>query len=158
MVIHATLVRATLEASIANSRVSPEGVVEPDELYANAGKYLGAENLSLMIRHLHDIAGGSIQTVPSMKDLENPETGALIRKYMATKPGIDGEYRARLFQAIKDLTMTPYGSYRTVAKLLGGGGLYAQRIVTRGKYDMGRAKAMALRASGLGSGPATGRG
>ena len=36
-----------------------------------------------MVRHLHDIAGGSVLTAPSIADLENHETGALIRKYMA---------------------------------------------------------------------------
>ena len=32
----------------------------PTELYTNAGKYHGAANYSLMVRHLHDIGGGSI--------------------------------------------------------------------------------------------------
>lgn len=149
MVIHATLIRATLEASFANSKLSPDGVPVPDELYTNAGKYLGASNYVLIVRNLMDIAGGSGLTVPSMLDLENPETGTLLRKYMATKSSVDGEYRMRLLQTVRDLTATSNGGYRVNANLLGGGGLFAQRVVTRGRYDMERAKRLALKVAGL---------
>jgi 4-hydroxybutyryl-CoA dehydratase/vinylacetyl-CoA-Delta-isomerase len=149
MVIHATLIRATLEASFANTRMSPEGVPAPSELFTNAGKYIAAANYSTMIRHLMDIAGGSGLTVPSMLDLENPETGALVRKYMATKSTVDGEYRMRLLHVIRDVTASSTAGYRASANLLSGGGLYAQRIVTRGRYDMERAKGLALDVAGL---------
>ncbi len=149
MIIYATLLRAALEASLSNSIIDTDGVVSPEELYTNAGKYLGAAEHGLMVRHLHDIAGGSIQTAPSMKDLDNPLTGELIRKYMKTRPDVDGEYRLRLFQAIRDYTMTPYGVYKSVGHLLGGGGLYAQRVVTRGRYNIERAKRLAIEAADL---------
>ncbi|HET9629382.1 MAG TPA: 4-hydroxyphenylacetate 3-hydroxylase N-terminal domain-containing protein [Novosphingobium sp.] len=152
MAIHATLLRACLEASLANSNVSDEGYIEPNELYATAGRFLGSEKLSAMIRDLHDIAGGSVQTAPSMADIDSAVTGPFIRRYMATPPHADGEHRARLFHAIRDLTMTSYGSYRTLASLIGGGGLFAQRIVARKLYDMGRATRMALAEAGLGPG------
>ena len=121
----------------------------PDELYTNAGKYLGASNYVLIVRNLMDIAGGSGLTVPSMLDLENPDTGNLLRKYMATKSSVDGEYRMRLLQTVRDLTATSNGGYRVNANLLGGGGLFAQRVVTRGRYDMERAKRLALKVAGL---------
>ena len=44
-------------------------------------------------------------------DLENPETGHLVRKYMAHRAGVDGEYRTRLFHAIRDLTADSYGGW-----------------------------------------------
>src|SRR5262249_11056392 len=77
MIIHATLVRAALEAAIANCQITPEGAF-PDELYTNAGKYHAAANYSAMVRHLHDISGGSILTAPSIADLENEVTGPLV--------------------------------------------------------------------------------
>ena len=57
MVLHATLVRATLEASIAHSEITDDGVVVPDELYANAGKFLAAQQRTAMVQHIQDIAG-----------------------------------------------------------------------------------------------------
>ena len=151
MIIHATLVRAALEAAIANCEVGADGAVFPNELYVNAGKYQGAANYALMVRHLHDIAGGSIVTAPSVADLENADIGDLIRKYMGTKQSVDGHHRLRLFHAIRDLTADSYGGWRSVTNIQAGGGLYAQRIVTRKHYDLDGAKRLALTAAGLGS-------
>jgi 4-hydroxybutyryl-CoA dehydratase/vinylacetyl-CoA-Delta-isomerase len=149
MIIHATLVRAGLEAAIANCQITAEGAATPNELYTNAAKYHAAANYGLMIRHLHDISGGSILTAPTVSDLENPETGDLIRKYMGTMKGVDGEYRTRLFHALRDLTADAYGGWKLVTNIQAGGGLYAQRIVTRRHYDLEAAKRKALRVAGL---------
>ena len=102
-----------------------------------------------MVRHLHDIAGGSILTAPSRADLDNPETGPYVRKYMATRDGVEGEYRTRLFHAIRDLTADAFGGWQMVTNIQAGGGLYAQRIVTRRHYDLDRARQRALTAAGL---------
>lgn len=145
MIIHATLVRASLEAAISNCQVTSDGAAFPDELYTNAGKYHGAANYNEMVRHLHDIAGGSVLTAPGIADLENEETGHLIRKYMGTKQSVDGAYRTRLFHAIRDVTADSFGGWKAVTNVQAGGGLYAQRIVTRKHYDMEKAKALALK-------------
>lgn len=149
MVIYSTLVRAGLEAAIANAEPSPEGWYFPSELYTNAAKHYGAAEFSHMVRHLHDIGGGSIVTAPSIKDLEHDEIGPAIEKYMATKDGIDGEYRTRLFHAIRDYTADAYGGWQLVTMLQSGGGLYAQRLVARKLYDMERAKELARQLAGL---------
>ena len=149
MIIHATLVRAGLEAAVWNCEISGEGTAFPNELYTNAAKYHAAANYNLMVRHLHDIAGGSVLTAPAVSDLENEETGPLLRKYMSTTKGIDGEYRLRLFHAIRDLTADTFGGWRMVTNVQAGGGLYAQRIVTRRHYDLDGAKKKALRVAGL---------
>ena len=143
MIIHATVVRACLEAALSHAEQGPLGAAFPNELYTNAGKYTGAANYNLMVRHLHDIAGGSVVTAPSIADLENPETGALIRKYMSTRSDVDGEYRTKLFHVIRDLTADSYGGWSAVTNIQAGGGLYAQRIVTRRHYDLAGAKARA---------------
>lgn len=149
MVIYATLVRAGLEAAIANAEASPEGWYFPSELFTNAAKHHGAAEFSTMVKHLHDIGGGSIVTAPSISDLEHDEVGPFIRKYMATKEGIDGEYRTRLFHAIRDFTADAYGGWQLVTMLQSGGGLYAQRLVARKHYPMDQAKKLALKLAGL---------
>jgi 4-hydroxybutyryl-CoA dehydratase / vinylacetyl-CoA-Delta-isomerase len=68
---------------------------------------------------------------------------------MGTMPGVDGEYRTRLFHAIRDLTADALGGWKAVTNIQAGGGLYAQRIVTRKHYDLDGAKHRALQAAGL---------
>ncbi|MCZ6709267.1 MAG: 4-hydroxyphenylacetate 3-hydroxylase [Gammaproteobacteria bacterium] len=147
MMINATLIRASLEAAVENCSVTSDGAAFPNELYTNVGKYHGAANYSLMVRHLHDIAGGSILTAPGMADLDNEKTGHLIRKYMGTMQSVDGLYRTKLFHAIRDMTADSFGGWNAVTNIQAGGGLYAQRIVSRMHYDLDGAKRMALRSA-----------
>jgi 4-hydroxybutyryl-CoA dehydratase/vinylacetyl-CoA-Delta-isomerase len=149
MVLHATLVRATVEAATATGAPQADGSILPNELYTNAGKYLAAAEHGLMVRHLLDIAGGSALTAPSNRDFENPDVGELLRKYMTGKPSIDGLERTRLFHAIRDVSVSAHGGRTSIGRLQGAGGLHAQRIVTRGRYDMTRAKRLAQEMAGL---------
>lgn len=145
MLINATLIRASLEAAIEHCQITSDGAAFPDELYTNAGKYHGAANWSLMVRHLHDIGGGSILTAPGIADMENGHVGDLARKYMGTLQSVDGLYRTRLFHAIRDFTADAFGGWNAVTNIQAGGGLFAQRLVSRMHYDMDRAKQTALR-------------
>jgi 4-hydroxybutyryl-CoA dehydratase/vinylacetyl-CoA-Delta-isomerase len=47
------------------------------------------------------------------------------------------------------MTADAFGGWHLVTNVQAGGGLYAQRIVTRKHYDMEGAKAMARKAAGL---------
>ena len=149
MIIHATMLRAGLEAALHNAVVTPQGFVHPNELFTNAAKYQGAANYSLMVRHLHDIAGGSLLTAPTIGDLENPQTGAYVRKYMQGRAGVPAENRLRIFHAIRDHTADAYGGWHAATNVLSGGGLYAQRIVASNHFDIETARAMALADAGI---------
>jgi 4-hydroxybutyryl-CoA dehydratase / vinylacetyl-CoA-Delta-isomerase len=149
MLIHASLLRAGLEAALSNAHATPEGYYYPDELFTNVAKYQGAAQFHLMVRHLHDIAGGSVLTSPTIGDLENPETGPFVEKYMRTMEGVPAEDRMRLFHAIRDLTADSFGGWHLVTNLQSGGGLFAQRIVARRHYDMQRAKELAMESAGI---------
>ena len=145
MVIYATLIRGCLEAAITHAERTPEGWVHPNELYTNAAKHYGAAEFNIMVRHLHDIAGGAVLTAPSQRDLDNSEVGALVAKYMRGKEGVDAAYRSRLFRAIRDYTADALGGWFLVTNLQSGGGLFAQRIVATKHYPMAAAKREALR-------------
>ncbi|MCF7549417.1 4-hydroxyphenylacetate 3-hydroxylase N-terminal domain-containing protein [Pseudonocardia sp. WMMC193] len=151
MMIHATLLRAGLEAAITNAHATPEGYFYPDDMFTNVTKYQGAAQFGTMVRHLHDIAGGAVVTAPSMTDFDNPTLQPYLEKYMSTGGGISGEYRTKLFHAIRDTTADAYGGWHLVTNIQSGGGLYAQRLVTRKNYDVDRARALGLKAAGLSS-------
>jgi 4-hydroxybutyryl-CoA dehydratase/vinylacetyl-CoA-Delta-isomerase len=148
LILYATLVRSGLEAAITNAEISPEGVASPNELYTNVAKYYGALHLSEVVTLIQDIAGGSILTAPMPGDITNPETRPYIDKYMRTRPEIDGEYRTRLFHAARDITVSSSAGHFHVATLMGGGGLYAQKLVATMHYDLPHAKSLAREAIG----------
>ena len=144
LITYSCIMKATASAAISESTWSDEGDVFPSELYTNVGKYYGAANYHSMIRHLHDIGGGSILTAPSPADFDNPEVGPFADKYMAGKDGFSGEKRAKVFHAIRDLTADTLGGWRMVTNIQAGGGLFAQRIVMRSHFDMEHAKGLAM--------------
>jgi 4-hydroxybutyryl-CoA dehydratase / vinylacetyl-CoA-Delta-isomerase len=149
MITYATLIRAGFEAAVQHSTFTPEGWASPDEMFTNAAKYHAAAEFSRMVRHLHDIAGGSVLTAPSLRDLRNPETGPYLEKYMRTMEGVDAEYRMRLFHTIRDFTADAFGGWKHVTVIQAGGGLYAQKVVVTNHYDMEHAKALALETAGI---------
>ncbi|MCW0215558.1 MAG: hypothetical protein OJJ54_19555 [Pseudonocardia sp.] len=149
MVIHASLIRAGLEAALLHCVHTADGFVHPNELYTNAAKYHGAANYNLMVRHVHDIAGGAVLTAPTIGDLENPETGEFVTKYLQGRKGVAAEHRLRLLHTIRDLTADSHGGWHSVTNVQSGGGLYAQRIVSMNHYDMERARGLALDAAGI---------
>lgn len=149
MMIHATLLRAGLEAALLHAKSTPEGYFYPDDMFTNVTKYQGASQFNTMVKHLHDIAGGAVVTAPSMADFDNETLRPYLEKYMSTGNGVSGEYRTRLFHAIRDTTADAYGGWHQVTNLQSGGGLFAQRLVTRKNYDIDRARALALKATGL---------
>jgi 4-hydroxybutyryl-CoA dehydratase/vinylacetyl-CoA-Delta-isomerase len=149
MVIYATLVRSGLEAAILHAHTTADGYVYPDELYTNAAKYHGAAEFTTMARHLIDIAGGAVLTAPTIGDLELPDVGAFAQKYMTGDPAVSGEDRTRIMHAIRDMVADAFGGWHYVTNIQSGGGLYAQRIITRKHYPMDSAVQMAREAAGL---------
>jgi 4-hydroxybutyryl-CoA dehydratase/vinylacetyl-CoA-Delta-isomerase len=151
MAIYATITRANLEASLTHADRTDDGMVKPNELYINAGKYYAAAEYLLMVRHLHDIAGASVVTSPSMADLDNPDIGAFVEKYMKGVEGVEARSRMALFHAIRDLTADVLAGWHLGSNISAGGGLMAQRLVTRNQYDMANADRLARLAAGLDS-------
>jgi 4-hydroxybutyryl-CoA dehydratase/vinylacetyl-CoA-Delta-isomerase len=68
---------------------------------------------------------------------------------MRTKDGISGEYRTRLFHAIRDMTADTYGGWWQATTNQSGGGLFAQKLVATMHYDMEKAKNLARKAARL---------
>ena len=149
IVIYATMTRACLEAALGNVEVGADAMVMPSELYTNAGKLHAASGYALMVRHLHDIAGGTVVTAPSFADLESADTGNFVRKYLRGAAGVTAEERLALFHAIHNMTADEWGGREAVSWLQSGGGLFAQRTVTRNHYDMAAAKDLARQLAGL---------
>jgi 4-hydroxybutyryl-CoA dehydratase/vinylacetyl-CoA-Delta-isomerase len=149
LIVYATMLRASLEAAISNATFTPEGWASPNELFTNAAKFYAAAEYAVVIRDLHDLAGGSTLTAPALADLENPETGKFIAKYMRAMPDVSADERIRLFHAIRDFTADGVGAWQLVTMLQAGGGLYAQRVVATKHYDMEHARELGRKVAGI---------
>jgi 4-hydroxybutyryl-CoA dehydratase/vinylacetyl-CoA-Delta-isomerase len=66
--------------------------------------------------------------------------------------GFASAHRMALFHAIRDLTADALAGWHLGSNISAGGGLMAQRLVTRNQYDMHAADRLGLRAAGLAPG------
>lgn len=149
LIFYAEMLRMALDNSVRNYQTTEDGMVYPSPLEINVGKYYGASNWHTMVRHVHDISGGIVVTLPSEADLRNEETEAYLRKYLHTKSDVDVEDRMKLINLIRDLTADAYGGWELVTTIQAGGGLAAQKIVTYRSYDLDSAKEAAKEAAGI---------
>lgn len=72
------------------------------------------ESIRLMI----EIAGGLVSNMPSEKDLMNPESGDLLRKYLKGTAGISTEDRMKMFRLMEKLS---FSSGDITSHIHGGG-------------------------------------
>jgi 4-hydroxybutyryl-CoA dehydratase/vinylacetyl-CoA-Delta-isomerase len=149
MVCYAQMIRMSLDWACRNFESTPSGMVHPNVLGVNVGKYYYAANYHAIVQKLHDLGGGLVLTLPTEADLRNPESGKYLRKYLHTTPDVDVEERMRIYNLIRDLTADAYGGWNLVTTLQAGGGLVAQRIMMNRTYDLAAAKQKARRAAGI---------
>jgi 4-hydroxybutyryl-CoA dehydratase/vinylacetyl-CoA-Delta-isomerase len=147
--VYAKMCRAGWESALANARVTDGGMVCPDDSFLYATKSYGGHLYSEMTHYLHDVAGGAVITAPTIADLDNPEIGDDLRKYMRTMEGVSGEDRTRIFHIIRDLFADTYGGWDKVTNQVVGGGMHHQRMATLDSYDLGPVKARARTAAGI---------
>ena len=82
-------------------------------------------------------------TAPSWKDLQNPDTAAYIRKYLAGAAGYSVENRLKLFRLIENLTLGTAAVGYLTESLHGAGSPQAQRIVIEKQCGLERKKELA---------------
>ena len=146
--VYAKMCRAGWESALANATFD-RGMVRPDDSFLYATKAYGGNLYSEMTHYLHDVAGGAVITAPSIADLDNPEIGDDLRKYMRTMEGVSGEDRTRIFHLIRDLFADTYGGWDKVTNQVVGGGMHHQRMATLDTFDLEPVKARARAVAGI---------
>ena len=79
-------------------------------------------------RLAQDLAGGIVATMPSEKELNHPEIGGLIKKYLQGKAGISTEDRMRMLRLIENMTLGRNAVGYLTESMHGAGSPQAQRI------------------------------
>lgn len=138
MICYVELIRAARIASAARARIVPPGLASPDPLLTNAGKHHFATRYHGIVAAVQDLAGGLIVTAPGVEDLDHPDYGPIIEKYLAGRDGVNGRRRWQLAQLVRDMTASEFGGYNDVVTLHGEGSTQAQRIAATREFDLQR--------------------
>lgn len=116
-------------ACSANGKKLPAGNFFVDALLANVCKQNVTRLPYEIARILQDIAGGLMVTLPSARDWLNPETGGLLKKYLAGADGMSTYERLRMLRLIENLTMGRGAVAYLTESMHGAGSPQAQRVL-----------------------------
>jgi len=99
----------------------------PSALYANVGKYQASKSLWYCARMGVDMTGGLVMSMNTVKDLENPETGPFINKYLEANPEVSAENRMKMLRMMEYLT--GIGNILVAESSQGGAPTASQQLV-----------------------------
>ncbi len=108
---------------------TPAGNFQVDLLLANVCKLNVTRFPYEIARLATDIAGGLLGTMPSAVDLNDPEIGPYIRKYLAASPDYNVLDRMKVLRLIENLTIGAGAVGYLVESMHGAGPPAAQRIM-----------------------------
>lgn len=130
-----------IEMTHLNETIYGTGIAASYQGYATkAGNYICDDMLANVCKHhvtkmpyeigrlAQDLAGGLVATLPSQQDLDHPEIGKLIRKYLQGAQGTDTEDRMRVLRLIECMTLGRNAVGYLTESMHGAGSPQAQRI------------------------------
>jgi 4-hydroxybutyryl-CoA dehydratase/vinylacetyl-CoA-Delta-isomerase len=126
-----------------------------DPLLANVCKQNVTRAPYEMARIAEDIAGGLVVTLPSAEDLDNPETGPLLKKYIRAAEGTPEE-RVRVLRLVETMTLGSVAVAFRTESMHGAGSPQAQRVRIAAQARFEEKMAHASRIAGI-SGPTSTR-
>jgi 4-hydroxybutyryl-CoA dehydratase/vinylacetyl-CoA-Delta-isomerase len=121
--IYSTGIASSYQASKMKS-----GVFMNDDMIANVCKHHVTKMPYEIGRLAQDLAGGIMVTAPSQKELDHPEIGDIIRKYLKGRKEIAAEDRLRIVRLIENMTMGRNAVGYLTESMHGAGSPQAQRI------------------------------
>ena len=129
------------------------GVYLADDMLANVCKHHVTKLPYEIGRLAQDLAGGLMVTLPSEKELDHPEVGAIIRKYLKGRAEIDTEDRMRILRLIENMTLGRNAVGYLTESMHGAGSPQAQRIQIARQMQIETKKRMAKGLAGIASEP-----
>jgi 4-hydroxybutyryl-CoA dehydratase/vinylacetyl-CoA-Delta-isomerase len=140
-----TLYGCCLAASYEGKK-EPSGTYFIDTVLANASKIHEGKEMAEAIRLMVDVSGGFVADLPSDRDLEHPEIGPLLKKYLKGVDSVPVENRIKMFRLVEKMAME---SADTVSDIHGGGSPEAHRVTILRETDVESKKKAAKRLAGI---------
>jgi 4-hydroxybutyryl-CoA dehydratase/vinylacetyl-CoA-Delta-isomerase len=136
-------------ASSHESKPTAAGNYQNDDMLANVCKQNVTRFPYELARLAQDLAGGLMVTCPSERDLNSPEVGPILQKFLAARPGVTPENRVRILRLIENMTLGRNAVGYLTESMHGAGSPQAQRIQIGRQMDLGYKKALAKHLAGV---------
>ncbi len=125
------------------------GVYINDDMIANVCKHHVTKIPYEIGRLAQDLAGGLMVTLPSNKELEHPQLGDIIRKYLKGRKEIATEDRMRILRLIENMTLGRNAVGYLTESMHGAGSPQAQRVQIARQMQLEFKKQLAKTLAGI---------
>jgi 4-hydroxybutyryl-CoA dehydratase/vinylacetyl-CoA-Delta-isomerase len=122
-------------AASTKCQQTPAGTMMVDPLLANVCKHNVTRFPYEITRLAEDIAGGLLVSLPAAEDLDHPEYGPLLKKYITGARG-SAEDRARVLRLIENMTLGATAVAIRTESMHGAGSPQAQRVRIEAQADL----------------------
>jgi 4-hydroxybutyryl-CoA dehydratase / vinylacetyl-CoA-Delta-isomerase len=125
-------------AQLGQEEPPGSGIFLPDELMGNVAKLNIANAFWRVMALAGDIGGGLVVTLPSLKELRNPETRAFVEEFLSFGSDEPTENILKVHKLLQNWTAGQHG----VATWHGAGPVMAQKIMIQRVVDFEHEKAL----------------
>ncbi|MGI9308610.1 MAG: 4-hydroxyphenylacetate 3-hydroxylase C-terminal domain-containing protein, partial [Gammaproteobacteria bacterium] len=136
-------------ASSYQATQTQSGAYINDDMIANVCKHHVTKMPYEIGRLAQDLAGGLVVTLPSEQDLDHPEIGPMIRKYLKGRDDISTEDRMRILRLIENMTLGRNAVGYLTESMHGAGSPQAQRIQIARQMELDVKKQLAQTLAGI---------
>jgi 4-hydroxybutyryl-CoA dehydratase / vinylacetyl-CoA-Delta-isomerase len=121
----------------------------PEPIYSNIGKLMQGTHIYDMYRIVHDTSGGILVSSPYPEDMETPDIGERLNRYLQGREDIPADYRISIARLLEDITASYQGGWYSVISISGGGSPEATRLEIMRKYDIEERKSLVEKITGV---------
>lgn len=160
---HASHIRDKLvEMTHLNETIYSTGIASSYQATQTAsGNYINDDMLANVCKHhvtkmpyeigrlAQDLAGGLMVTAPSADDMQHPEIGPLLEKYLKGRADVPTEARIRIMRLIENMTMGRNAVGYLTESMHGAGSPQAQRIQIARQAQLEFKKQLAQKLAGI---------
>ena len=132
-------------ANLGKEEPEGSGVFLPDELMGNVAKLNICDAFWRVMALAGDIGGGLIATLPSLKELKNPETKKYVEEFLGFGSDVPTEDILKVTKLLQNWTSGQHG----VATWHGAGPAMAQKIMIQRMVDYEHEKKLVKEALGI---------
>jgi 4-hydroxybutyryl-CoA dehydratase/vinylacetyl-CoA-Delta-isomerase len=132
-------------ANLGKEEPKGSGVFLPDELMGNVAKLNICDSFWRVMALAGDIGGGLIVTLPSLKELKNPETKKYVEEFLGFGSEVPTEYIMKVTKLLQNWTAGQHG----VGTWHGAGPVMAQKIMIQRMMDYEHEKNLVKEALGI---------
>jgi aromatic ring hydroxylase len=122
------MVQAMAKAAIEDATETESGVLFPDPVYSNMGKYISSQNFHTAIATLQDLSGALPTNLPYSELLDDPDYGKQVRDLFARKKGVSAEEHYRVNELIRTFVASNESGLLQFGSKHGGGNKEAEKV------------------------------